>query len=138
MVGTADDSDAHVLATGQPITLTFHLTRVLPRISCIFTIYDQHGEAIASFNSSHRGQNDTRDADMGSRCVCQLPELPLLPGRYRLNVAIETDGELQDHVEGAAVFDVEGGRLEGRTLAAGGRHGSVYLRHRWIVPTDRT
>jgi lipopolysaccharide transport system ATP-binding protein len=137
IAGSADFNRT-VLSTGQPVTVTFHLTRVLPRMSCIFTIYDQHGQAIASFNSNHRGGNDTREAGMGSTCVCHMPELPLLPGRYRLNVAIETDGDLQDHVEGAAVFDVEGGRPEGRALTDSGRHGSVYVRHRWILPTDRT
>ena len=80
MVGAAD-ANATVLSTGQPATLTFHLTRVLPRMSCIFTIYDQRGEAIASFNSNQRGQNDAREARMDARCVCQMNELPLLPGR---------------------------------------------------------
>ena len=124
-----------VLATGQPANFTFHLTRILPRLSCIFTFYDQHGHAVASFNSDLRGPHDSCDPKIGARCVCSLEELLLLPGRYRVNVAILTDAELQDHVEGAAIFEVEGGRVDGRRVADGGRYGSVYFKHRWTLPT---
>jgi lipopolysaccharide transport system ATP-binding protein len=135
IVGAAA-SNSVVLVTGQAASFTFHLTGVLPRMSCIFTIYDQHGQPIASFNSNLRGQNDAREPGIGARCICRIAELLLLPGRYRMNVAIETDGELQDHVEGAAVFEVEGGRLEGRRLTDAGRHGSVYFKHQWTLPAD--
>jgi lipopolysaccharide transport system ATP-binding protein len=132
----AFDSNSVMLATGEGASFTFYLTCVVPRMSCIFTIYDQHGRPIANFNSALHGHNDAREPGTGKRCVCRIRELLLLPGRYRLNVAVEADGELQDHVEGAAVFEVKEGRLEGRRLARADRHGSVYFKHQWTLPAD--
>jgi hypothetical protein len=37
----------------------------------------------------------------------------------------------------AAVFDVEGGMVQGRRLADMSRHRCVYLRHHWVVPSEK-
>jgi lipopolysaccharide transport system ATP-binding protein len=65
---------------------------------------------------------------------CELDELALLPGQYRVNVALEAGGELQDHVEGAGFFNVEPGVLRGRPVARAHGYGSVCLPHRWRFP----
>ena len=67
----------------------------------------------------------------GGTIVCQLPELFLLPGRYRLNVALYARGELQDHVEAAAYFTVEPGELRGRPVRGAEGHGGVHFPHVW-------
>jgi lipopolysaccharide transport system ATP-binding protein len=54
--------------------------------------------------------------------------------RYRVDVEIQGRSYLQDGIEGAAVFDVEQGTLEGRPVA-GGSAGDVAVAHRWIVPS---
>ena len=48
---------------------------------------------------------------------CELDELLLLPGRYRVNVALYLHGEPQDHVE-AVFFSVAPGTLRGRPVAS--------------------
>jgi hypothetical protein len=42
--------------------------------------------------------------------------------------------DIQDAIEGAAIFDVEQGTLGGRPVA-GGLSGDVSIEHRWIVPS---
>ena len=48
--------------------------------------------------------------------ICEIDELLLLPGRYRIDVALYLEGELQDHVEAAAFFSVGQGAIRGRPV----------------------
>lgn len=123
------------LATGRPARFVFHVSAASPDLGCVFTIYDQHGQAVAHFDSRRHASGDLRD-DSGSPCfVCQFDELLLLPGRYRMNVALQIGSQLQDHVEGATVFDVEQGEVRGRPVARSSGYGSVHLPHQWSVPS---
>ena len=126
-----------VLVTGQAARFVFHLTNVSPAINCAFTIYDQIGQPVTHINSAAFSSED-RHADSGHpQFTCRVDELPLLPGRYRLNVAISCGDELEDHVEGAAYFVVEEGSIQGRALQGNRGYGHVLLRHRWILPRER-
>lgn len=122
------------LATGRPAVFVFHLTGMRPRTSCIFTIYDDFGQPLSTFNSAVRSPEDTPDPTLETALACYIDELPLVPGRYRLNVAILSDNELQDHIEGAAFFEVEQGALRGRAVIEGKRYGRVCLQHHWKLP----
>ena len=106
----------------------------MPRLSCVFTIYDQLGIAIASFNSEQRGDQDTADSHIGSKLICRVDQLPLMPGQYRLNVLIRGDSVIQDHLEGAAIFDVEPGVIHGRPVAIKSNGSKVCVSHAWTVP----
>jgi lipopolysaccharide transport system ATP-binding protein len=103
-------------------------------MSCIFTFYDHLGQAVASFNSAVHSPEDSHDPELGSRFICELDELLLVPGQYRMNVAVMGDGELQDHIEAAAAFDVEEGQVRGRPVTGGSTYGNVCLQHRWTLP----
>ena len=130
--GDADSS--HNLATGRSVRFAFHLTQLCPRLVCVFTIYNASGFPVANFNSAIHSPADKHDPILGPKLVCHLDELALVPGRYRINVAISSDGQLKDHVEGAAVFEVEQGILRGREVSCDTGYGSVVLQHRWITP----
>ena len=52
----------------------------------------------------------------GDEFTCDLPALPLVPGRYRIDVEVHGRAYLQDAIEGAAFFDVEQGVLGGRPV----------------------
>jgi len=132
-----------VLATGRPARIVFRFDRALPGQVCSFTIYDLHGQPVAGFDSANAGPEDRPAAGPPGRWACLFDELPLLPGRYRLNVAVRTgpdwESDLQDHVEGAAFFDVEQGHMRGRPQTAGYGYGSVCIAHRWShTGTDGT
>lgn len=133
-VCTNDADSSNTLATGRSAQFIFHLTAIFPPLACVFTIYDQSGQAVANFNSAVHSPEDSCDAALGPRFICHLDELPLVPGRYRINVAISDDSQLEDHVEAAAIFDVEQGTLRGRPVSEDTGYGSVMLPHRWKVP----
>jgi lipopolysaccharide transport system ATP-binding protein len=105
-------------------------------MGCNFFIYDTIGQPITSFYSKVRGPEDTNDPNNGLKFVCELDELLLLPGRYRIDVAIVGDNALQDFIEAAAVFEVADGHVGGRPAQHDGKF-SVIMDHRWTLPDDR-
>lgn len=133
-ISTGSNNNSTKLATGRPAQFDFHLSSIAPRLSCVFTIYDNFGQPVATFNSAVEAPNDLRDPSIARTLTCLIDELPLVPGRYRINVAISADGSLQDHIEAAAFFEVEQGLLRGRPVIKGNGYGRVCLQHRWMLP----
>jgi lipopolysaccharide transport system ATP-binding protein len=125
---------ARALATGRPARLSFWLDRVAPGLTCSFDIYDQSGQPITYFDSSEHGSADvTLPAGAGPALSCEIPELLLVPGRYRIDATVSLDGEVQDHVPGAAIIEVQQGLLDGRPVLRTANYGSAVMRHRWAV-----
>jgi lipopolysaccharide transport system ATP-binding protein len=125
------------VATGRPAQFVFRIDRASgferARLSCRFTIVNLLGHPIATFSSDDLGPTDTETTD-ASEFMCELPALPLVPGRYRIDVEVHGRAYLQDAIEGAAFFDVEQGVLAGRPVAGDSR-GDVAVDHRWTTPS---
>jgi lipopolysaccharide transport system ATP-binding protein len=126
-------TQAHTLTTGCAARFIFHLTAARPGLSCSFTIYDHLGQPVTYFDSAMHSREDYVMQDGEPQFLCHIDELPLMPGRYRLNAAILCDGELQDHLEGAAFFDVEPGNFKGRPAPRQDGYGHVFVQHQWIT-----
>jgi lipopolysaccharide transport system ATP-binding protein len=124
----------NMLVTGKVGKFVFHLTKLLPHLTCIFTIYNQTGYPVATFSSALRSPEDHSDGTIGTKVLCFIDELSLVPGRYRINVALSIDNRLLDHIEGAAFFDVEQGLYRGRPIATDTGYGSNLIAHRWVTP----
>ena len=123
-----------ILKTGQPARFVFSVNGFVPGLACNFFIYDTIGQPITSFQSKVRGPEDALDSQGGLNFVCELDELLLLPGRYRIDVAITGDNWLQDFIEAATVFEVGEGQVRGRPAQHDGKF-SVIMNHRWTTPT---
>lgn len=121
------------LKTGQPARFIFRVNNFVPGLACNFFIYDTIGQPITSFQSKVRGPEDAYDSQGGLQFVCELDELLLLPGRYRIDVAITGDNWLQDFIEAAAMFEVAEGQVRGRPAQHDGKF-SVMMDHRWVSP----
>jgi lipopolysaccharide transport system ATP-binding protein len=104
-------------------------------LHCSFTVYDMTGAAVTYFDSAETSRLDVPfDPEMRSRpgtVSCELDELLLLPGRYRVNVALYLEGELQDHVEAAAFFSVARGAIRGKPVPSGPRPRGTQIPHLW-------
>jgi lipopolysaccharide transport system ATP-binding protein len=122
-----------MLVTGHPVQFVFHVTERRSRMTCTFTIYDQYGLAVTNFSSVVHSPEDRREEGDDPKFICEIGELPLVPGWYRINVAITVDGELEDHLEAAVTFDVQPGQLRGRPVAQRNQYGSVAIPHRWVT-----
>ena len=107
-----------LLTTGGPASFVFEVNKFLPSTSCGFVVYEHLGRPVAEFRSSIGGPEDAEDASAPTRFICEVDELPLVPGRYRIDVEIWAKNDLQDAIESAAIFDVEQGVLAGRPVSA--------------------
>ena len=121
------------VATGRPVRFEFGLKGRGSRLGVNFVVHDELGLPVARFDSSLPGPDDRQVLDdLGA--VCEIDELPLLPGRYRLDVRIWADNHLQDELEGAAFFDVVPGLIRGRPIAEREAGANVAVPHRWLMP----
>jgi lipopolysaccharide transport system ATP-binding protein len=132
-VSTNGNGSSSLLKTGHPARFVFCVNAFVPGIACNFFIYDSIGQPVTSFYSRVRGPEDTYDPRSGLKFVCDLEELLLLPGRYRIDVAIVGDNRLQDFIEAATVFEVGDGQIGGRLAQHDGKF-SVMMEHRWTLP----
>jgi lipopolysaccharide transport system ATP-binding protein len=123
------------LATGRPARFDFKVTEAHKRLSCSFTIFNNLGHPIVAFDSATNSLEDGWNGSK-SRYSCVLEELPLAPGRYRLDVQLRDDSHLQDAIEAAAFFDVEPGALAGRPVSLDDKRGDILVRHRWSLPGE--
>ena len=123
------------IVTGESLRFTFAVSRRVPGFDCAFGIYDAFGNLVADFTSIESSPLDVVfDLRPGSEpdvVVCELDELLLLPGRYRIDAGLYLFGDLQDHVEGAAFFTVGPGAIRGRPVRGEETFGFVQIPHVW-------
>ena len=123
------------LETGAPASFSFEVTSCLPGLQCSFTVYDMAGAAVTYFDSGETSPLDVPfKPELRSQpgtVSCELDELLLLPGRYRVNVALYLEGELLDHVEAAAFFSVARGTIRGRPVTSEPGRGGIQIPHLW-------
>jgi lipopolysaccharide transport system ATP-binding protein len=123
-----------VLTAGEPARFEFHLAQVgelsnRPSVSVACTVHDGLGNPVAMFDSAVGAEGDDSVA-ADSRVACELDQLLLVPGRYRLDTIVRADGHLQDEMQGAAWVDVAPGLVGGRPVT-GNAPGPVTMPHRW-------
>jgi lipopolysaccharide transport system ATP-binding protein len=129
---SGDHTDAVV--AGRPARITVHVTKALPMMECRLTIANSLGQPIVTLDTELSSAADVRDPRLGTRLECDIETLPLIPGRYRIDVRTKGKRQIQDGLIGAAMFDVEPGVLAGRPIPAAALEGSVALAHTWRVP----
>jgi len=132
-VTSGSNGASSILKTGHPARFVFCINAIVPGLACDFSIYDTIGQPVTSFKSKVHGPEDVYDPKNSQRIVCELDELLLLPGRYRIDVAIVGDSRLQDFIEAAAVFEVAEGHIQGRPAQSDEKF-SVCMAHRWTLP----
>jgi lipopolysaccharide transport system ATP-binding protein len=125
---------ANAIVAGQGATIVVEVTEQLPTLECQLTIANSLGQPICTLDSEMSAPVDVRDPGLGPRIECEIPALPLMPGRYRIDVIVKAKRQIQDGLQAAAFFDVEPGLVGDRPTAAAGVEGSVVLPHLWRLP----
>ena len=101
--------------------------------SAIFmiTICDDFGNPVSHLNN-HLTANELLLTAPRGTITCEIGELPLKPGRYRLNLAVQRHGQMLDHIVGAFRLLVEEHDFYGTgKLTPPGQGGVLLLKHRW-------
>jgi lipopolysaccharide transport system ATP-binding protein len=74
--------------------------------------YDEFGTRMFMLSSLY-GERQLASVDDGTRILCEVPKLPLLPGNYRLNYDLSLDGECVDAQVSARSVEVVAGKFYG-------------------------
>jgi lipopolysaccharide transport system ATP-binding protein len=126
------------LATGAPARFTVTLTGLQLTTACTLTVLNNLGQPVCQLESGNVGSADAAvpapSPDTPAVFVCDVPQLPLLPGRYRVDIDVRGIHHTEDRISSALLFDVESGVLAGRPVSASAA-GDVAVEHRWTVPT---
>jgi lipopolysaccharide transport system ATP-binding protein len=125
---------ADVVVAGRPATIVVEFTELVPMMDCQLTIVNSLGQPVATFDSEDSSPHDIRDRELGPRIECDIPSLPLVPGRYRIDVVLKGRRQIQDGLQAAAFFDVEPGVVADRPMPVTGSEGNVVLPHVWRLP----
>ena len=129
-----DSGEADVVVGGRGARIVVEVTEVVPMMECQMTILNSLGHPITTLDSELSSSADIRDGESGPRIECKVDSLPLIPGRYRIDVVLRGRQEIQDGLQAAAYFDVEPGTIDGRPMPAIGADGDVVLPHTWQLP----
>lgn len=123
-----------VIVAGRPATIAIDLTEEVASLECRLTIADSLGQAVTTLDSEVSAPVDVRDAGLGPRLECEIAALPLLPGRYRIDILLKAGLQIQDGLQAAGFFDVQPGVMDERPVPASGADGNVVLPHAWRLP----
>jgi lipopolysaccharide transport system ATP-binding protein len=126
---------ADTVVAGRSAVLVVEVTEVLPTMECRLIILNSLGHPVATLDSEVSAPADVRDGGLGPRIECEVEALPLLPGRYRIDVVLKGRRQIQDGLQAAAFFDVEPGVLHDRPTPIAGADGDVVLPHTWHLPS---
>jgi lipopolysaccharide transport system ATP-binding protein len=129
-----DSDEADVVVGGRGAKIVIEVTEVLPMMECQLTILNSLGHPITTLDSELSSPADVRDGQSGPRIECKVDSLPLIPGRYRIDILLRGRQEIQDGLQAAAYFDVEPGVVDGRPMPSIGADGDVVLPHKWQLP----
>jgi len=132
---TNGTTESTALQTGNPVRFSFEVTAVYPGIHIAFAIRDFLGRQITNFRSVHMSSMDVFDRELECTFICEIDELFLIPGTYRLDVSVQIGREVQDFIEAAMVLEVFEGTVRGRPVHPLAK-GPVVLPHRWFIPQD--
>ncbi len=123
-----------VLIGGRPARITIELNEAMPEMECRIKVVNSLGVTVTRLDSAVSSPADSRDPEMGETIECTIDPLPLMPGRYRLDIRINSGEMVLDGLEGAAYFDVEPGMVEGRPMHSEADNGDVVIPHSWRMP----
>jgi len=125
---------ADTVVAGRTATVIVEITEALPMMECRLAIHNTLGHPVTTLDSEVSAPVDVRDPGLGPRIECVVEALPLLPGRYRIDVLLKGKRQIQDGLQAACFFDVEPGVVEDRPTPIAGADGDVVLAHRWRLP----
>jgi lipopolysaccharide transport system ATP-binding protein len=129
-----ESGEADVVVGGRRAKIVVEFTELLPMMDVQLTILNSLGHPVTTLDSELSSSTDVRDQEAGNRIECEVDSLPLIPGRYRIDVVLRGRQEIQDDLQAAAYFDVEPGVLDGRPMPQMGADGDIVLTQRWRLP----
>ncbi len=124
------------LRTGQAARFTLDVSKVASGLECVFFVYDEFGHMVTVFDSQVFAACDERKVSDHPRLICEVDEILLAAGRYRIDTVIISNARQQDWLVGATYFQVLPGDIRGRPAKQTRPNSNVSFPHRWQVPSQ--
>lgn len=123
---------------------TFHFTientsgRDLRGLRAEFRIEDEMGTGVAALDTWLLGMEicGVRPGKNSLRVV--IPKMPLMPGRYRVQIYSTVNGTVSDWIKDAVAFEIEPGDYHGSGHLPAHNEAMFLIEHRYIVGEDRS
>ena len=133
-VTDAVSGQSDVIIGGRPIKIELEVSEHLPGMDATVTIASNFGQPISRLDSEVSAPSDSRGGEDGRVIECEIPLLPLVPGRYRVDAYVHADEHMQDGLQAAAYFDVELGVIGDRPMHPIASDGDIVMPHVWRLP----
>ncbi len=124
--------------SGRPLRITVGLTQPIREATCVLNILDNHGQWLIDLRNKPTAEGDGDFTQSGQVIHCEVDDLPLVPGRYRVDVEVWESRVMQDCIRAAAHFMVAPGVIGGRSVSEPIRMGRLVLPSRWSLGGSAT
>lgn len=124
------------IISGQSLDIVLAYRNQDPNAKLDFAIgvYNPMGEKFLHFGTHYSLATPAVNLPNSGEIVCRFPKIPLVAGRYRINLSIHYRGSRVDHVSGAAILNVQSGDFFGTGKTPPGTDNKLFVEHEWILP----
>lgn len=112
------------------IAVDYRTQAIGSRATLAFSCWSAEGHKVFHLDNQSRG-TDLPPLSAEGRIVCRIPRLPLVPGRYHLNVLLTVDEEVAEHIPSATYFEVLPGDYYSSQHLTPSHGGVVFVDHDW-------
>jgi len=126
------------VVTGENVSLTIEYeadSEKLKNVSISIPFYNHLGQPIFMCWTRLVGQ-DFELVERRGRFIVEIPKLPLMPGKYSLNLYCEVNGVLADWIQEAVSITVLEGDFFGTGMTLPSVTGGVAIEHSWRYETS--
>lgn len=133
VASSVDDSPIIVSGGGARFCITITADKAYGAVLMGLGIDGDNGERIATLFSRFTGVDFSLSPDSTLEVTCDVPSLPLIPGRYWLALHLAQEGEIIEHIEQALSFEVSAGDYFGTGQLPTRDQGVIILRQHWYT-----
>jgi lipopolysaccharide transport system ATP-binding protein len=103
------------MATGSPIRMhvQFRLQEPSANFDARVNFVDLYGQVIFAARSIYERNRNWGERSGQQEIICEIPNLPLTPGEYRIEAALIVDDKCMDYVEDACRLKIVGSDFYG-------------------------
>jgi len=124
----------HAVPVGSAVkfAIGFSTSEPIPGAAIAVIVCARDGQRIAIFHSRIHSRVELWKQSSGV-AFCDVPELPLLPGTYRIDLAVATNDDAIDYIEQASLLTVVPSDYFGTGELPTTRQGMVALKCSWAI-----
>ena len=104
----------------------------IPDLTLSFSFLSQYGHRLLLCRNDYTG-DEFAAGSQANKAVCLIPDFPLVPGIYHLNVYAECKGDILDWVKHAVQIEVLEGDFFGTGRLPPRSYGTVLVRQKWFL-----